>query len=168
PGDVAHHRRDHRRHGGVTDLAEQAASVVDRAASGEQLEVYVARGHETEVRAYDGEVEALSSATSSGVGIRVVLDADAPEGARLGFAWAGSLDPELVEATLAEARDNARFATPDPDVVLASPDAHWAAELELWDDRLVHTPTDHKVEMALSLERQVRKADSRIRQVSSA
>ena len=37
---------------------------------------------------------------------------------RVGFAWAGSLDPDVIEATLADARDNARFATPDPDLVL--------------------------------------------------
>ena len=38
------------------------------------MEVYVTRGTENEVRAYDGAVESLTSADSSGVGIRVVLD----------------------------------------------------------------------------------------------
>src|SRR5580704_4641301 len=62
---------------------------------GEQVEVYVARGHDTEVRAYDGAVESLSSATSSGVGIRVVLAGEGDDdGNRAGFAWAGSLEPD--------------------------------------------------------------------------
>ena len=105
---------------GSTTWPPLVAAVAGR--PGEELEVYVARGHETEVRAYDGEVESLSSATSAGVGIRVLLAAAGEEGNRLGFAWAGSLEPDVVDATLAEARDNARYATADPDVVLAEPD----------------------------------------------
>jgi PmbA protein len=151
----------------VTELLDLAESVVGRAVAGEELEVYVARGHDTEIRAYDGEIESLSSATSAGVGIRVLL-AGGEEGNRLGFAWAGSLEAEVVDATLAEARDNAVYATPDPHVVLAMPDGVAAAELDLWDPAFTDTPTDHKVEMALALERQVRGADPRIRQVDSA
>jgi PmbA protein len=151
----------------VSELAELAEAVVARAAPGEQVEVYVARGEDTEVRAYQGEVEALSSATSAGVGIRVLLDESAPAGGRLGFAWAGSLDPGVVTATLDEARDNATYATPDPDVVFARPDGVAPADLDLWDDGLAATPTDDKVALALGLERQVR-ADRRIRTVSSA
>ena len=61
------------------------------------MEVYVTRGTENEVRAYDGEVESLTSADSSGVGIRILLDGPGGEGSRLGFAWAGSLDPAVVQ-----------------------------------------------------------------------
>jgi PmbA protein len=151
----------------VNDLAEVADAVVGAAKKGEQIEVYVARGHDTEIRAYDGEVESLSSATSSGVGIRVLLG-EGESGNRLGFAWAGSLEDDVVAATVAEARDNARYATVDPDVVLAVDDGVAASPLDLWDPALATTPTDAKVEMALALERQVRGADPRIRQVSSA
>ena len=58
-------------------------------------------------------MESLTSATTGGIGIRVLLNGSA-DGARLGFAWAGALDDAIVEATLAEARDNARFATRTP------------------------------------------------------
>ena len=110
-------------------------------------------GHETEVRAYEGEVESLSSADSSGVGIRVLIDGKATRAAGVGFAWAGSLDHDVIAATLADARDNARFATPDPDMVLAAPDGVAAAELELWDDSVASTPTEKKVALAVELER---------------
>jgi PmbA protein len=150
----------------VTELLDLAESLLGRAGDDEQVEVYVARGHETEVRAYEGEIESLSSATSAGVGIRVLLPGDAG-GGRLGFAWAGSLDEDVVAATMEAARDNARYATPDPHVCLARPDGHPAAELELWQGELLETPTDRKTELALALEQQVRSAD-RIRQVSSA
>jgi PmbA protein len=147
---------------------ELATSVVDQAQSGEGMEVYVTRGTENEVRAYDGAVESLTSADSSGVGIRVVLDGPEGQGSRLGFAWAGSLDPGIVQTALRDARDNARYATPDPDVVLAEPDGIAAVEQDLWDDGVISTPMDAKIALALELERATRSADPRVRQVSSA
>jgi PmbA protein len=150
------------------DLLKVAESVVARAGPGEDVEAYVARGHDTDVRAFEGKVESLSSATSSGVGVRVLLAGPPEEGNRLGFAWAGTLDEDVVLATLEEARDNARYATADPHVVFALPDGVAAADLDLWDESLAKTSTDDKVEMALALERQVRGADPRIRQVPSA
>ena len=148
------------------DLLELATSVVAQARPGEGMEVYVTRGTDTEVRAYEGEVESLTSADSSGVGVRVFVDRG--EGNRVGFAWAGSLDLDVIAATVADARDNARFATPDPDVVLARPDGVAAVELDLWDDGVASTPMEKKVALAVELERATRAADPRVRQVSSA
>ena len=150
----------------MSELLSLAEDVVGRARPGEEVEAYVARGHDLEVRAYEGEVESLASASSSGIGVRVLLT-DGESGGRLGFAWAGSLDRDVVEATLAEARDNATFATPDPDVVFAQPDGVTAASLDLWDPGVADTPTERKVAMAIELERLVR-AHPQIRQVDSA
>jgi PmbA protein len=152
----------------MSDLLSLASSVVEKAQAGEGMEVYVVRGSETEVRAYEGTVESLTSADSSGVGIRVVLEGTEEEGSRLGFAWAGSLDPAVIEAALADARDNARYATPDPDVVLARPDGASVVEQDLWDDGVTATPMEDKIALALDLERATRAADDRVRQVSSA
>ncbi len=143
-------------------LEDLATRVAGWARSGEDVEVYVARGHETEVRAYAGEVESLTAATSAGIGVRVVVDH------RLGFAWAGSLDESVLGETLEEARDNARFATADEHVQLARPDGHPPVALDLWDEGLSSVPTARKVELALTLEAQARSADPRIRQVDSA
>jgi PmbA protein len=144
------------------ELLEIADRVAGWARSGEDVEVYVSRGDETEVRAYDGEIESLTAATSAGIGVRVVVDH------KLGFAWAGSLDPSVLGETLDEARDNATFATPDEHVQLAVADGVPAVAVDLWDDELASVPTARKVEMVLELERQTRAADPRIRQVSSA
>src|SRR5579862_8712493 len=84
-GHPAHHRGHPRGDGVVGDLMDLAASVVGQAQSGEGIEVYVTRGTENEVRAYDGAIESLTSADSSGVGIRVILDGPQGEGSRLGF-----------------------------------------------------------------------------------
>ena len=73
-----------------TDLLAIADSVVERAGPGEQIEAFVSRGGETEIRVYHGEVEHFVSAQSEGVGVRVVRDG------RTGFAYAGTLDDQAV------------------------------------------------------------------------
>jgi len=150
--------------GSAPDLAALealAARVAAQAKPGEELEVYVARSVETDVRAYGGEIESLTQASTVGVGIRVV------SAGRQGFAYAGSLDEADVAATLADARDNVAFATPDDHVALAGPDGVAAVDLDLWDDDLLAMPTARKAELALDLERQVRAGDPRVRQVDA-
>ena len=143
-------------------LIDLAVRVAGWARDGEQVEAYVAQGTDTEVAVFGGEVESLSSAESSGIGIRVVT------GDRQGFAYAGSLDPDVVAETLAEARDNAGFASPDEWVGLAEPDGVAPAALELWSDELASFPAEEKVRLALELEKAVRAGDPRIRQVEAA
>ncbi|PZS15592.1 MAG: hypothetical protein DLM54_12475 [Acidimicrobiales bacterium] len=143
-------------------LSEMAGRIVSWAHAGEEVEAYVARGRDTSVRVFGGEIESLSSAESAGVGIRVVL------GARQGFAYAGSLDEDILAETLAEARDNAAFATPDEHVGLANPDGVEAAALDLWRPSLDGLTAEDKVALALELEAQVRAGDPRIRQVEQA
>ena len=67
----------------MSELLQIAERVAEQANSGEQVEAYVSRGSSTEVKAYRGEVEAFTSATSAGIGIRVISDG------RVGFAHAG-------------------------------------------------------------------------------
>jgi PmbA protein len=143
-------------------LEELVARVAGWARDGEQVEVFAARGSDTDVTVYDGDIESLSTATSAGVGIRVVKDS------RQGFAYAGSLDADVVEETLAEARDNAGFGTPDEYLGLAAPDGFPPAPLDLWREELLSFPTERKIELALELERQVKAADPRIKTVHSA
>jgi PmbA protein len=144
----------------VDDLLGIASRVADQAGDGEQIEAYVSRSVEVDARAYEGEVESLSSASSAGVGIRVVAKG------RQGFAYAGSLEESVVAETLAEARDNLAFATPDEHVVLAEPDGKQPESLDLWDESVLSVPAAAKVALALELERRVRGADKRVRQVS--
>ncbi len=144
------------------DLGELAGRIAGWAHDGEEVEAYLARESETSVRAFGGEIESLSSAESAGAGVRVV------RGHQQGFAYAGSLEEPVLAETLAEARDNASFATADENVGLAKPDGVDPADLDLWRPDLVSFPTDRKMEMALDLERRVRDGDSRIRQVEQA
>ena len=55
--------------GAGADLQALADRVVAQADAGEQIEAFVARGGETEVRVYQGDVEHFVSAQSEGIGI---------------------------------------------------------------------------------------------------
>ncbi len=147
------------------ELPDIARRVAGAARDGEQVEAYVVRSRDTDVKVFDGEVESLSVAEVSGVGVRVIARG------RQGYAWAGSLDADVVDDTIAEARDNASFGAPDEFFGLATP-ADFAGvqpvSLDLWRDELLAAPTDQKVRIALELEAATRAADARVRGVESA
>ena len=144
------------------ELLELADRLVGWARAGEQLEAFVVRSAETEVRAYDGSVESLSSAVTEGVGIRIVHDQ------RQGFAYAGTFEASALEQAVADARDNATFGSPDRHVGLVAPDGVDPARLALFRDDLAAVSTERKVELALELERATRAADRRVVGIESA
>ncbi len=144
------------------ELFALADRVLAGARGGEQVEVVVERSRDTQVRVYEGQVESLSSAESQGVGVRVVVDG------RQGFAYAGTLDPSAIEEALADARDNAGFATPDECAGLAEPDGVPVPQLDLFHPALASAPAERKVALATELERAVLGADPRIVGLESA
>lgn len=144
------------------ELEALARRVLELARDGEQVEVFVARGSNTSVKAYEGEVESLTSASSAGIGIRVIADH------RQGFAHAGTLDEDVIADVLADARDNATFGEPDEFVALTPPDGVAPVAQDLWNDALVDFPTERKVQIALALEQAVLGRDPRVTGVRSA
>jgi PmbA protein len=143
------------------DLLDVADRIVGMAEAGEQLEAYVGRSSDTQVRVYEGEVEQLAVADSQGVGVRVVREG------RQGFAYCGTFDPDALAETVAEARDNAAFGEPDEANGLPEPDGVEPVALDLWRPGLADVPTADKLALALELERAVLGADSRITGVES-
>jgi PmbA protein len=134
-----------------------AAGIIDRAQPGEQLEAYVSRGGETQVRIYEGSVEKYTSAESEGVGVRVIRDG------RTGFAYAGTLEPTAIAEVLADARDNVAFGTVDEWAGLVEPDGVPVTEQELWSEELAAYSNDRKIELAIELEKLALAGDPRIR-----
>ncbi len=146
----------------MSDLLETAKRMADRAVEGEQVEVFIVRERDTEVRAYNGEVESLTASESQGIGVRVVKDH------RQGFAYAGTLDESILTETLIEARDNAGFAQPDEFNGVAEPDGVDPADVDLYSSDLADLSTDDKVALAIELERATLAADTRIAGIESA
>lgn len=138
------------------DLVALARGIADRASGAEQIDVMVGHGRSTSVRVFGGAVESFTSAESFGVGIRVIV------GGRQGFASAGSVDPEVVLETLAEARDNVPFGEVDEFYGLAEPDGVEATQHDHWNSSVLAISAETKIETALSLERRVRESDPRI------
>ncbi len=150
----------------MSELLQLAQKILERCDGNEQIEVFVSSSTENDVRAYQGEIEDLTTASSDGVGIRVLTDSSS--GARVGSAWAGSLDESAIAEALREARDNVRFATEDEFVAFAQPDGVVAPQLTLTSPDVESVSLDEKVALAIELERAVRASDSRIRQVDAA
>lgn len=146
----------------MSELLTIAETVLGWAGEGESVEVIAVHDRDTEIRVYEGEVEQFTAAESHGVGIRVIA------GDRQGFAWAGTLDTDVLQETLAEARDNAAFGTVDEFLGLAEPDGVPVPELELYDDGPLDMATTDKIELAMELERRTRDADPRITGIESA
>jgi PmbA protein len=141
----------------TAELLALAEKVVAAAGPDEQVEAYVSRGGETDIRVYRGELEHFVSAQSEGIGVRVI------NGGRTGFAYAGVLDDAAVAEVLAEARDNAAFGSPDEWAALAEPDGVDVTPQVLWNDALATFGTDGKVELARELERRTLAEDPRVR-----
>ncbi len=139
------------------ELLALADRVVAQALPGEQVEAFVSRDHETDIRIYEGQVEHFVSAQSEGIGIRVIRDG------RTGFAYAGTLDPSAIAEVLAEARDNVDFGTHDEWAGLAEPDGVDVVPQTLWSDRLAGYQTEQKIQLAKDLERITLGVDSRVR-----
>ena len=140
-----------------SELLQLAEKVVAQARSGEQIEAYVGRARETEIRVYQGDVENFTSALSEGIGIRVIKDG------RTGFAYAGTLDGRAIDDVLSDARDNVAFGTPDEWAALAEPDGVGVQPIVLWNEALVATSPARKIELAKELDRQAAALDQRVR-----
>jgi PmbA protein len=146
----------------MSDLPDIAERVIGWANNDEQLEVFVAHGVGTGIVVYDGGIESLSTAEGLGAGIRVVIDG------RTGFSYTESFDEDMLRETLAEARDNAQFASFDEFAGLAEPDGVVPVELDLWNDEVRTFSIERKIDLAIELEKLVRAGDARIRTVKAS
>ena len=142
------------------DLLGLLDAVVAQAGSGEAVEAYGVDSTEVSIRAYEGEVESLSSAQTRGIGIRVIVEG------RVGYAYSADTTAEALSDTLAEARVNAAVGTPDDANVLPEPRA--VDDLPgLFDPAFNAVSAQDKVDTALRLEAAARAGED-IKGVDSA
>ncbi len=140
----------------MPEILEIARAMAATARTGEEVEVVIGRGVETEIRVYRGEIESLTQASSADVGIRVIL------GHRVGFATAGSLDQGELARTLEKARENAGYALEDPASGLVRPDGYPFCQLGLASPRYGDATLEEKILLAKETERGLAAYDRRI------
>lgn len=144
------------------ELLAVADRVVSMARPGEQLEAVASWSRDTEIRAYEGDVEHFVSSDSVGVGVRIISDG------RQGLSWVGVIDDSALAECVEEARDNAALGTPDEHAGLAEPDGVPVPDIDLFDERLLSAGTEQRIALAVELERQVMDGDPRMTGIEGA
>jgi PmbA protein len=145
------------------ELSPAASRAVEAAlgAGASAAEAYASRDTGREVRAHGGEVESLTAATQTGIGIRAWDDH------RVGYAYGTDLTDAGVAALAARAAEMAAVA--DEDEFAAPPDP---AEIEaiagLDDPSVAAWSAGQVAELALTVERTALAADNRVAGVETA
>ncbi len=141
----------------MTELSTTAGRAVEAAlgAGAAEAEAYAASDSGREVRVHGGEVESLTAATQSGIGIRAWI------GGRVGYAYGTDLSEAGVAAIAARAAEAAAVA--DEDEFAAPPQpAEFEAVPGLSDPSVATWTTAQVAELGLSVERTALAADPRV------
>jgi PmbA protein len=147
----------------VSELSATARRAVEAAADAgaSDAEAYVSREGGREIRVHGGEVESLTAATQTGVGVRAWI------GRRVGYAYGTDLSEAGVAAIAARAAEAAGAA--DEDEFAAPPQP---AEIEalpgLSDPSIAEWDSGRAAELALTVERTALESDPRLVGVETA
>ncbi len=142
---------------GMSELSAAAARGVEAAlaAGAADAEAHAARDSGREVRVHGGEVESLTAATQSGVGVRAWI------GGRVGYAYGTDLSEAGVGAIAARAAEAAAVADADEFAIPPQP-APFEALPGLSDPSVGSWTTAQVAELALGVERTALAADPRV------
>ena len=144
----------------LSAVARRAVEATTAAGAGE-AEAYVSRDSGREVRVHGGEVESLTAATQSGVGVRAWI------GHRVGYAYGTDFSDAGVRTIAAQAAEAAAVA--DEDEFAAPPQpSEFEALPGLSDPSLGEWEAGRVVELALTVERTALEADERLIGVETA
>ncbi|HEX6602558.1 MAG TPA: TldD/PmbA family protein [Solirubrobacterales bacterium] len=147
----------------MTELSATARRAVEAAtdAGASDAEAYATREGGREVRVHGGEVESLTAATQSGVGVRAWI------GHRVGYAYGTDLSEAGVKAIAARAAEAAGAADEDPYAAPPQP-AEFEALPGLSDPSIAEWETDRVAELALTVEQTALASDPRLVGVETA
>ena len=132
----------------LEDLARSGVEAALAAGAGE-AEGWCEESVSRRIRVYDGAVESLSDAGGRGIGVRAFLDG------RAGYAYGTDLGEQGIRA-LGHAA-HAAAAVADPDEYAGLPEELGIAEVPgLASSEMAAWTTEHKIELALAVERAAR------------
>jgi PmbA protein len=147
----------------LTELSAIAGRGVEAAlaAGAGEAEAYASRDSGREVRVHGGEVESLTAATQSGVGVRAWI------GGRAGYAYGTDLSAGGIAAIAARAAEAAAIADEDGSAAPPRP-APLEALAGLSDPSVDAWTAAQAADLALSVERAALDADARVVGVEQA
>jgi PmbA protein len=147
----------------MTELSAVAHRAVEAAtgAGASDAEAYVSRESGREVRAHGGEVESLTAAVQTGVGIR------AWSGHRVGYAYGTDLS-EAGVASIADRAAQAAAAAAEGELAAPPQPAEIEALPGLGDPSVAEWETSRLAELALTVERTALDSDPRLVGVETA
>jgi PmbA protein len=125
---------------------------------GYEYEIFSQRIEKRKVEVSDEDIENLSSSQESGLGVRVLKDG------RFGFAYTTRSDEESLKDVVAKAIEMCDLQSPDRGNRFLEELPPSETE-SVFDREGVKTPLEEKIEFTLSLERNAKKRDSRIKGV---
>jgi PmbA protein len=147
----------------MSELSDGARAAVEAAvaAGASDAEAYASRESGREIRVHGGEVESLTAATQTGIGIRAWI------GQRVGYAYGTDLSEAGVRVLAGRAAENARTA--DEDEFAGPPDPAPVEPLAgLYDPSAASAGAERVAELALTVERTALAADARVAAVEQA
>ncbi|HEX5609531.1 MAG TPA: TldD/PmbA family protein [Solirubrobacterales bacterium] len=147
----------------MSELAASARRAVEAAlaAGAGDAEAYASHEDGRELRVHGGEVESLSAASQSGIGIRAWIEG------RVGYAYGTDFSEPGVAAIAADAAEAARVADPDEFAAPPTP-APIESVAGLSDPSLAARSTAEVAELALTVERVALASDPRLVAVEQA
>jgi len=139
--------------GALEVLVERAV-----AAGADDAEVFGQRSVSRRIKVYGGEVEQLTQASRSGLGVRVRRDG------AIGYAYTSDMSDDSLDDVVARALAHAAATDADEDAMLAdAPDEY--AGVELYDPRLEDLSVEEKIGLAVTAERAALDHDPRVKLV---
>ena len=127
-----------------------------RSAGADAADAYLESSTSTVVSVLDGALEAVTTATARGVGVRVIVAGG------LGYASGSDLDRDGRADLAEQAVYLARVSAPDPARVLPEPQPPAAGDLGIYDSRLAELAIPEIVNLVARAERAARDADPRV------
>lgn len=118
-------------------------------------DAYLSTSHSLSIRIFHGDIDSFNYSDALGLGLRIII------GERTGYAYTEKLDRESLEATLCNARDNARIVDYKEEVKLGNYPPI-TKKLDIYSEALSKISVEDKIKKAKEIEKASYDSDKRI------
>jgi len=122
-------------------------------------EIYYVRNKSTNISVFDGELDKYNISENSGLSYRGILNG------KLGYAYSEIIDEQAIDMLVNEAFENAKIIEVEDEVFIYEGSKAYA-DVDNYNPELEKAPISEKIEFMLSMERDLKAYDSRIKSIS--